>query len=77
MAHLRQQHYAKALALYQRVVKLMPDNARAYADMGIALYYLGRADEALTNLDRALSLDPTLEDARVNREAIQQAKNNP
>ena len=77
LAHLRQQHYAKALALYQRVVKLMPDNARAYADMGIALYYLGRADEALTNLDRALSLDPTLEDARVNREAIQQVKNNP
>ena len=77
LAHLRQQHYAKALALYQRVVKLMPSNARAYADMGVALYYLGRADEALTHINRALSLDPTLEDVRANREAIQQAKKNP
>ena len=77
LAHLRQQHYAKALALYQRVVKLMPNNARAYADMGVALYYLGRADEALTHINRALSLDPTLEDVRANREAIQQAQKKP
>ena len=74
LAQLRQKHYAEALALYRRVVALMPRNARAYADMGIALYYLGRVAEALESLNRALSLDPTLEDARANRDAIQQAK---
>ena len=74
LAQLRQKHYAEALALYRRVVERMPRNARAFADMGIALYYLGRVEEALKNLDRALSLDPTLKDARANRDAIRQAK---
>ena len=74
LARLRQKHYAEALALYRRVVERMPRNARAFADMGIALYYLGRVEEALKNLDHALSLDPTLKDARANREAIRQAK---
>ena len=74
LARLRQKHYAEALALYRRVVERMPRNARAFADMGIALYYLGRVEEALENLDHALSLDPTLKDARANRDAIRQAK---
>ena len=73
VAQLRQGRYAEALALYKRVVERMP-NARVYADMATAFYYLGRIEEALESLDRALSLDPTLEDARANREALRQAK---
>ncbi len=38
--------------------------------MGIVLFYLGRSNEALQSFDRALSLDPTLENARANREAL-------
>ena len=41
--------------------------------MGAALYYLGRIEEALASIDRALALDPTLEEARNNREAIRRA----
>lgn len=40
--------------------------------MGIALYYLGRTDEAVQSVDQALALDPTLEAARVNRAAMQE-----
>ena len=38
--------------------------------MGVALFHLGRSDEALQRFDQALSLDPTLENARTNREAV-------
>ena len=41
--------------------------------MGIVLFYLDRSDEALQSFDRALSLDPTLENPRANREAVLEA----
>ena len=56
----RQQRYEEALSLYQAFVEIGEANARVHANMGAALYYLDRPDEALRNLDRALSLDPTL-----------------
>ena len=68
---LRQKGYEEALALYRSAVEIASDNAEAWSGMGAALYFLGRADEALQSLDRALALDPTLELARNNREAIQ------
>ena len=68
---LRQKGYEEALALYRRAVEIASDNAKAWSGMGAVLYLLGRADEAVQSLDRALALDPTLELARNNREAIQ------
>ena len=41
--------------------------------MGVVLYNLGRSDEALQCFDQALSLDPTLEDARFKRKSILEA----
>ena len=69
LLQLRRQRYDEALVLYQRLVALDADNAQAWSGMGIALYYLGRTDEAVQSVDRALALDPTLEAARVNRAA--------
>ena len=73
LAQFSQQRYAEALDLYRRVVETTPDNAAAHSGMGAALYYLGRIEEALASIDRALALDPTLEEARNNREAIRRA----
>ncbi len=72
LLQLRRQRYDEALVLYQRLVALDADNAQAWSGMGIALYYLGRTDEAVQSVDRALALDPTLEAARVNRAAMQE-----
>ena len=41
--------------------------------MGAALFYLGRGDEALQRFDQALALDPTIEEARINRETVLKA----
>ena len=55
-----QQRYEEALSLYESLIKIGEDNAQAHANKGATLYYLGRPDEALRSLDRALSMDPSL-----------------
>ena len=66
----QQQRYEEMLELLQRFIALYPNDAATYSNMGIALVFLGRNDEALQRFDQALSLDPTLENARANREAL-------
>ena len=68
-----QQRYDEMLQLLQRLIAFKPNDAEAHASIGVALYYLGRSDEALQRFDHALSLDPTLENARTNREAVLEA----
>ena len=70
LARFGRQRYAEALDFYRRVVEMQPDHAAAHSGIGATLYYLGRAEEALASIDRALALDPTLEEARNNRAVI-------
>ena len=66
LASLRivQERYDKALELFETAVRLRPDVAKFYSGMGFALYRLGRRDEAIRSLERAVALEPTLEEAR-------------
>ena len=75
LAHLRveQQRYDEALELFKRLINNDSDDAVAYGNMGLVLFYLGRSDEALESFDQALSLDPTRESARTNRETLLEA----
>ena len=74
MLRAEQQRYDKMLELCQRLINLDPNNAAIYNNnMGVALLGSGRHDEALQCLDRALALDPTLENVRLNREALLKA----
>ena len=59
-----QQRYQLALELYRRLLAITPDNAQVHANIGVALYRLGRNDAAVRSLQRALALDPALETAR-------------
>ena len=52
---------------FQQLIDIDPSAAAAHGDMGLVLFYLGRSAEALQSFDQALSLDPTLENARANR----------
>ena len=69
-AHFRQKRYREALDLYRTLLEIDPDRAATHADIGATLYFLGRTEEAIRNLERALSLDPTLETARTNLEEM-------
>ena len=66
LASLRiaQERYEDALKLFRTAVEMAPETAKFHAGMGYALYRLGRADAAVERLERALALDPTLDEAR-------------
>src|SRR6476660_8631052 len=50
--------YAEAAECLERAVVLMPQSATAYSDLGTALLSLGRFDEAVAALRRAVQLAP-------------------
>ena len=73
LVRFRQERYEMALDRYRRLVEVSPDNAQAHANMGAALYYLGRLDEAARSFEHALSLHPGLETARSGLEGIRKS----
>ncbi len=66
------QRYGEALDLYRRLVEVSPRNPSAHHGVATALYFLGRPDESLNALERALTLDPMREDIRTNRDAVRE-----
>ena len=74
LVRYRQQRYAVALELYRRLAEVTPEGAQTHANMGAALYYLGRADEAVRSFEHALALDPALQAARAALEEIRKTQ---
>ena len=70
MAHFGQRRYEEALALYRRLVEVNSDSAVIHSNLGAVLHHLGRNEEALASIERALTLDPDLELARVGRREV-------
>ena len=64
MLRFREQRYEVALDLYRTLVEINQNSAQSHANMGAALYYLDRPEEAIRSFEHALSLDPNLEAAR-------------
>ncbi len=64
MIRFGQQRYDEALKLYRRLAAVQPAAAQTHANMGAALYHLGRHREALGSFERALSLKPDFDMAR-------------
>ena len=73
LVKLKQQRYKEALGLYQNWLEFAPASANAYAGLGVTFHYLGRTEAALQSLKQALSIDPTLKEARANLHAIQES----
>ena len=51
--------YVEAVPLYQRAFALNESDVNISTDLGTALWYAGRADEALAQYDRSLTIAPT------------------
>ena len=68
--HFSQQDYTEALRNFETLAKIQPDDAGAITNVGVALFHLGRSEEALNRLDEALALDPTYETAIANRHEV-------
>ena len=69
-SYFKQKRYQEALDLYRTLLEVDPEDATTHFNIGAALYYLGHSDAAIRNFKRALSLDPTLEQARTGFEEL-------
>jgi Flp pilus assembly protein TadD len=65
--------YAQAAELFDEFVSLVPDNADALNALGVALYNLGRYQEAEQRYREAIDVNPEYANAMVNLAALQQA----
>ena len=54
-----QKEYGKAIEWYQRGLAVAPKNVDARTDLGTALFYSGRAQDALHEYAKSLAIDPT------------------
>ena len=70
-----QGRHEEALAAYERLVKLEPEDATLRTSMAGALGALGRYDEAMKQLDAAIRLDPLNVEAYHNRGAVFERRN--
>jgi tetratricopeptide (TPR) repeat protein len=62
--------YASAVALLKRVIRLTPQSAQAHVDLAIALADSGDLNGALEETTTAISMDPALAIAHLNRARI-------
>ena len=73
MSLFSQERYEEALRHYRTLARINTTSAVTHSNLGAALHYLDRNEEALVSVERALALDPDLELALVGRAAIRQA----
>ena len=53
------QRYVEAIPFYQQAFALLPADLNVSTDLGTALWYSGRADEALAQYEKSLAIDPS------------------
>ncbi|MEM7007825.1 MAG: tetratricopeptide repeat protein [Thermodesulfobacteriota bacterium] len=58
-----QGYYTQAIAQFQNALKLDPNYAAAYMNMGIALFYMNKLPESIAAEQKAISLNPNRPDA--------------
>ncbi|MCJ8292482.1 MAG: tetratricopeptide repeat protein [Crocinitomicaceae bacterium] len=57
-AHFIEEDYEKSLKLFRKAAKSNPDNEMTLNGVGIALYRLGRLEEAIGCFDQAVAINP-------------------
>jgi predicted O-linked N-acetylglucosamine transferase (SPINDLY family) len=71
--NLRQRNPAGAVEAFGRLLKLQPNSPDVLNNQAMALYDVGRQDEALASLDKALALKPDYREALNNRGGLLEA----
>lgn len=65
------QQFPVAIDYYQRSLKLRPSDNAVRTDLGTAYWYLGNADSAIAEFDKALAAEPTNPNALFNRGVVE------
>jgi len=69
-ALMEKRDWERALAGFQEVLSINPTHIQTFGNMGLCYAALGRKQDALNALNRALELDPKYEPAIINREMV-------
>ena len=69
-AYLAAKQYEEAIAVYDLVLELDPDNAQVYHNRGRAYHYLKEYQKAIIDYNHALELDPHLSLVKSERAAV-------
>lgn len=69
-AAMEGKEWKKAILGFKKVLSMDPCHTQSYGNLGICYAHLGKKEEAIAALDKALELDPRYEPAIINREAI-------
>ncbi|MFQ5892955.1 MAG: tetratricopeptide repeat protein, partial [Nitrospinota bacterium] len=59
-----QEAWAESAEVYRKALQHQPDNALFHLGLAVALHRLERIDEAVSSLERAVALNPELEEAQ-------------
>ncbi len=62
--------YSDAMIVFSQLVKMRPDNPVMYCNYGATLYIMGFREKAIEQLQKALELNPKLDSARANLQAV-------
>ncbi len=71
--HMESQDLLAALDCSEKITKIQPDNAEAFNDTGVLLFTLGRREESLEFLKRAVALDANFPDALENLRQVSES----
>ena len=66
----RQDKYDEAIAEFNNAIKINPNSANAYYNLGIIYDKKSDSDKAIANFSKAIGIDPALADAYYNRGSI-------
>lgn len=66
LEHMADKEWIEAVSSFASAVKAHPGNAQSFGNMGICYAIMGKKQEALDALDKALELDPEYKPARIN-----------
>ena len=53
--------YIMAIKVYEKVLELNPEDVDTYNDLGLALHFSGRSDEAIMKLNKGTEIDPSFQ----------------
>jgi tetratricopeptide (TPR) repeat protein len=59
--YFMRKEYSQAIKLYERALKINPDDADAHNDLGLSLYYIGQNQRALDILRTGVSKQPSFQ----------------
>ncbi|NOZ69090.1 MAG: tetratricopeptide repeat protein, partial [Deferribacteres bacterium] len=57
--YFQENRFIEAIEMFERVIKLDPDNVDAYNDLGLAYHYTGRSDIAVDRLRMGAVVGPS------------------